>query len=55
MKQVINADPHGRVTWQGYDPVAFHAIGGAMRGIRPYYWYMAATSTSFPPKKTRNC
>ena len=32
MKQVINADPHGRVTLQGYDPVAFHAIGAAMRG-----------------------
>lgn len=32
MKQVINADPHGRVTLQGYDPVAFHAIGTAMRG-----------------------
>jgi len=32
MKQVINADPHGRVTLQGYDPVAFHSIGAAMRG-----------------------
>lgn len=32
MKKVINADPHGRVTLQGYDPVAFHAIGAAMRG-----------------------
>jgi YHS domain-containing protein len=32
MKQVINADPHGKVTLQGYDPVAFHAIGAAMRG-----------------------
>jgi len=32
MNQVINADPHGKVTLQGYDPVAFHSIGVAVRG-----------------------
>jgi len=38
MKQVINADPHGKVTLQGYDPVAFHAIGAAMRGNPSILW-----------------
>ncbi|MBP1709750.1 MAG: hypothetical protein H6Q47_283 [Deltaproteobacteria bacterium] len=28
MKQVVNADPHGKIALQGYDPVAFHTIGG---------------------------
>jgi YHS domain-containing protein len=32
MKQVINADPNGKVTLQGYDPVAFHTMGAATRG-----------------------
>ena len=32
MKQVINADPHGKVALQGYDPVAFHTIGMAVKG-----------------------
>lgn len=32
MKQMINADPYGKVTLQGYDPVAFHALGSALRG-----------------------
>ena len=32
MKQVINADPHGRIALQGYDPVAFHTTGKAVKG-----------------------
>jgi YHS domain-containing protein len=32
MKQVINADPFGKVALQGYDPVAFHTLGKAERG-----------------------
>ena len=32
MKQVINADPHGKITLQGYDPVAFHTAGKPMKG-----------------------
>ena len=28
----LNADPHGKVALQGYDPVAFHTIGKALRG-----------------------
>lgn len=32
MKQVINADPHGKIALQGYDPVAFHSIGKAVKG-----------------------
>ncbi len=32
VKTIINADPHGRVTLQGYDPVAFHTVGMAVRG-----------------------
>jgi YHS domain-containing protein len=32
MKKVINADPHGKIAIQGYDPVAFHTIGKAVKG-----------------------
>lgn len=32
MKHVINADPHGKIALQGYDPVAFHTIGKAVKG-----------------------
>jgi len=32
MSQVINADPHGKIALQGYDPVAFHVAGKAMKG-----------------------
>jgi YHS domain-containing protein len=32
MRHVINADPHGRVALQGYDPVAFHTAGKPMKG-----------------------
>ena len=32
MRPMINADPHGRVALQGYDPVAFHADRRAVRG-----------------------
>jgi YHS domain-containing protein len=32
MKQVINADLYGRIALQGYDPVAFHTIGKAVKG-----------------------
>jgi YHS domain-containing protein len=32
MKQVINADPHGKVALQGYDPVAFHTVKMAVKG-----------------------
>ncbi|MBU1053999.1 MAG: YHS domain-containing protein [Proteobacteria bacterium] len=32
MKQVINADPHGKIALQGYDPVAFHSVGKAVKG-----------------------
>ena len=32
MTPFINADPHGKITLQGYDPVAFHAAGKPMRG-----------------------
>ncbi len=35
VRQVINADPIGRVTLQGYDPVAFQTVGMAVRGS-PY-------------------
>lgn len=31
-KQIINADHWGRVTLQGYDAVAFHTVGAAVRG-----------------------
>jgi YHS domain-containing protein len=32
MKQVINADPHGKIALQGYDPVAFHTVSKAVKG-----------------------
>jgi YHS domain-containing protein len=32
MKLIVNADPHGRVALQGYDPVAFHAAGKPVKG-----------------------
>lgn len=32
MSQVINADPHGKIALQGYDPVAFHTVSKAMKG-----------------------
>ncbi len=31
MKQVLNADPHSKITLQGHDPVAFHTVGKAMK------------------------
>lgn len=35
MKQIINADPHGKIALQGYDPVSFHTVGKAEKG-NPY-------------------
>ena len=32
MEQIINADPHGKIALQGYDPVAFHTAGEAVKG-----------------------
>lgn len=32
MKPVINADPHSKIALQGYDPVAFHTAGKALKG-----------------------
>ena len=32
MSQVINADPHGKIALQGYDPVAFHTVGKVLKG-----------------------
>lgn len=32
MNTVINADPHGRIALQGFDPVAFHTAGQALKG-----------------------
>ena len=32
MEQVINADPHGKITLQGCDSVAFHTVGKAIKG-----------------------
>jgi YHS domain-containing protein len=32
MKPVINADPHSKIAMQGYDPVAFHTVGKALKG-----------------------
>lgn len=32
MKKVINADPHSRIALEGYDPVAFHVAGKAIKG-----------------------
>ena len=31
MKQIINADPYGKIALQGYDPVAFHTVGKAIK------------------------
>ena len=31
-QQVINADPHGKIALQGYDPVGFHTAGKAIKG-----------------------
>jgi YHS domain-containing protein len=35
MKHIINADPLGKIALQGYDPVAFHSMGKAVKG-NPY-------------------
>jgi YHS domain-containing protein len=32
MNQIINADPHGRITLQGHDAVAFHVDGKPVKG-----------------------
>ena len=32
MKKLINADPHSRIALEGYDPVAFHTAGKAIKG-----------------------
>lgn len=32
MTRIINADPYGKIALQGYDPVAFHTVGKAMKG-----------------------
>ena len=32
MNSIINADPHGRITLQGHDPVAFHVEGKPIKG-----------------------
>jgi len=32
MAPIINADPYGKIALQGYDPVAFHTVGKAMKG-----------------------
>jgi YHS domain-containing protein len=32
MTRIINADPYGKIALQGYDPVAFHTSGKAMKG-----------------------
>jgi YHS domain-containing protein len=31
MEQVINADYHSKIALQGYDPVAFHTVGKAVK------------------------
>lgn len=31
MGQLVNADPHGRIALQGYDPVSFHTAGTATK------------------------
>lgn len=31
MKHVLNTDPLGKIVLQGYDPVAFHTIGKAVK------------------------
>lgn len=35
MSIVLNADPHGKIALQGYDPVAFHSEKKAQKG-NPY-------------------
>ncbi len=32
MQRLVNADPHGKIALQGYDPVAFHAAGAPTKG-----------------------
>ena len=32
MKQLINADPYSKIALEGYDPVAFHTVGRAIKG-----------------------
>ncbi len=32
MSRILNADPHGKIALQGYDPVAFHTAGKAVKG-----------------------
>jgi len=32
MKHLVNADPHGKIALQGYDPVAFHTVGKPLKG-----------------------
>ena len=32
MACIINADPYGKIALQGYDPVAFHTVGQAVKG-----------------------
>ena len=32
MNSIINADPHGRITLQGHDPVAFHVDRRPIKG-----------------------
>lgn len=35
MSKVLNADPHGKIALQGYDPVSFHSEKKAVKG-NPY-------------------
>ena len=32
MSRILNADPYGKIALQGYDPVAFHTDGKALKG-----------------------
>lgn len=32
MSHILNADPHGKIALQGYDSVAFHREGKALKG-----------------------
>jgi YHS domain-containing protein len=32
MNRILNADPFGKIALQGYDPVAFHVQGKAVKG-----------------------
>jgi len=32
MTRILNADPYGKIALQGYDPVAFHTVGKAVKG-----------------------